>query len=345
MECSSTDYHAALGNICNRYPLTPFVRQRSTPDRYGFSYLISRELKYNRIPRSFANWLHGWVWWPPQSIEDFGFQSDPPYYTKIVSNESQLNFLRDLGINNIVAAGLPYAYLFRPGSDADFVAARIGNSAVFVPDHSSESNKVDFNIYQYLDFIDSVKHKFNHISILLYSLDYDHLSPIVTQRGYSPLLGADPQCPNSFSRVKAIFDTHEYVSTNIIGSHVLYALASGCRVSICGPQQKRTLEPHLEDICLGLYSLDYITRYLHHISLEFLRTSWLSFLLVDDPADATLPSPINSVRIDDALGISSLMNASDVSNLLGWSSDRQFTGYLLGAGRRFKRLVGLQRRY
>jgi hypothetical protein len=344
MNASPLEFSSVIASIPKRYPLSPFTRQRSTPDRYGFSFLISNQLKYTRIPRSFANWVHGWLWWSPQNLDEFGFQSDPPYYAKIVSNDSQLTFLRDLGVENVAAAGLPYAYQFISASTDDSGPARFGNTVVFVPDHTSESNKVNLNILKYLDFVDSVSHKFIHVSILLYSLDYAFLAPLVAQRGYTPLLGADPKCPNSFPRVKAIFDSHEYVSTNVIGSHVLYALASGCRVSICGPYQKRTLEPHLEDIRLGLYSRDYIDRIIHYMSLDYLRASWLSSFLVDDPAAAPLLSTELSARVDEELGISNLMSVSDIAELLGWSSDRQLLGYFNGAARRLKRFAGLHNR-
>ena len=337
MNTSPAEFHDFITSVSRRYPLTPIIRQRSTPDRYGFSSLVSTHLKYNRVPRSFANWVHGWMWWSPQNLDEFGFQSDPPYYTKIVSNKSQLQFLRNSGLHNIVAAGLPYAYHLASASPDDPVVGKTSGTVVFVPDHSSESNKITLNILQYLDFIDSVRDSFLHISVLLYSLDYAALAPVVVQRGYLPLLGADPKCPNSFPRVKAIFDSHEYVSTNVIGSHVLYALASGCRVSICGPYQKRTLEPHLDDIRLGLYSSDYLERIIHYMSLDYLQASWLYSFLVDHPAAAPLLSSDLLARVDEELGISNLMSIIDVAEHLGWSPDRQFLGYFYGAARRLKR--------
>jgi hypothetical protein len=327
-----------LLSIIARYPLRAVVRQRTTPDRYGFSAYIAKKLSFKYVPRSFANWIHGWIYWTPESLEDFGFHLDSPSITKIVNSRRLFHYLQSIGVENTVLSGLPYSYFYSHEFSNGSSETRIPKSILFVPVHSSEANVATFNIHEYLDYIDSIKDSFSHVSVLIYSLDYSSLAPIVSSRGLLPLLGSDPRCPNSFLRTKAIFDAHDFVSTNAIGSHVLYSMASKCRVSICGPYQQRSVDPHMEDVRKGLYSLEYIERRIHYCSVEYLKTTWITSLFVDSPLLASVHNARIESLVQQELGLSEMLPVAALPNVLGWSLKRQINGYMSGASRRFKRL-------
>lgn len=334
-----SEVSAKLLRLLRRHPLDPAAKQRSSPDRYGFSSWIAKMLSIKGAPKSFCNWVHGWIWWEPDNIEDFGFQSDPPNISKIVNKANFGSLLSNLGVCNVVAAGLPYAYIHKYSLEQEKGQCMIPGTALFIPDHSSEANRVSHNILEYLDYIDSLSHHFRHVSILVYSIDYSLLAPVIQERGYLPLIGADPRCPNSMQRVKAIFDAHEYVSTNFIGSHVLYSLASECKVSICGPYQDRLFEVHADDVRAGRYSRDYVERMLYYCSRKFLESNWLKRFLVEDPLCAEKYSDQLASIVERELGIGEIMPLKCLPNLLGWSLKQQIVGYSFGAGRRARQLL------
>jgi len=337
-EVSSTDMATQLHAILRRYPLHPFVQQRTTVDRYGFSHLISKSVSRQHTLKCFANWMHGWIWWSPTDTEDFLFDNDPPNIIRIVTKQSFADFLSSNLSCRVVAAGLPYAYHLYEAFGANSIHSRIPNSVLFVPNHSSESNNVSHNFIQYLDYIDSLKSSFDHVSVLIHFLDYSDLAPLVKSRGLLPLVGAAPRCPNSFSRVKALFDSHTYVSTNIIGSHVLYALASDCLVSICGPLDQRSVEPHLADVMRGQYSIGYVERFIYYTSPEYLSSTWLSQFLVDSPFYAPSISESIRAKIRQELGHPCLHPVDSLPQLIGWTLKGQLSGYSRGFYRRVKRL-------
>ena len=332
-------------HVIDILPFTPLpLNRRTNSDRYGFTSLIASELNLSYIPRSFCNWLHGWAWWDnsdaSEFAEDLGFVGDPKNISKVVNKEAMRQKLKEAGISNVYTAGLPYAYLFR-GVASQLLFNRLPSSILFVPDHSSESNKVFHNIYVYLDYVDAHSKNYSQVSILVYGQDYEFLAPIIKKRGYLPLFGASPECSNSMMRTKALFQMHDFVSTNIMGSHVLYALAAGAKVSICGPYQEKHIESHLADIKAGIYSEHYVARQHYYASLRYLANSKYSHLIVEDPRSGSCrASELNSF-VDEELGMASLASSSRLQKMLGWDIRGQAVGYSHGILRRINRSLCL----
>lgn len=331
-------YRQSIDAVLANLPVSPSVRQSTSVDRYGFSNWIARKLHRPFVPRSFCSWIHGWIWWNPRDFKDFGFQPELTNIVNVVSTRTLALAAKSLGVNNVVAAGLPYSYILRYSECLDGVA-RIPNSAMFVLDHSSEGVSVDHNIIEYLDYIYSIGQCFSCVSILVYDLDFVKLAPIIESYGFIPLIGASPRCPNSMQRVKAFFDIHEFVSTNFIGSHVLYALASGCRVSISGPYADRQPSIHSSEVSKGMYDNAHVEHLCYVASLEFLKKSRLSFLLFDNPLLAPASAHSLSTFVAEELGFAEMLPLEELPQLLGWDLKGQFNGYARGGMRRAKRLI------
>lgn len=328
----------AIKSIYERFPYKKIpLNRRHNVDRYGFSSLIAADLRLPYIPRSFCNWIHGWVWWDIENAEDLGFMHDPSNINKIVNKETFRKALQEEGVSNVYTVSLPYAYLCRPGCGSE-KEKRLTDSILFVPDHSSESNKSFHNIHDYLDFIDAHAKHFAHVSLMLYGLDFPALAPLVEERGYLPVFGASPECSLSMMRTKAIFEAHDYVSTNIMGSHVLYALSAGAKVSICGPYQEKVVESHRADIEAGRYTQNYVERMHYYCSLEYLAETKYSHLIVYRPDQGVSREYELNNFIDEELGVSRLPPLSRLRKLLGWEVQGQINGYLHGAARKLKRL-------
>ena len=337
-ECANLARNNCLVAVQSRLPISLSVKQRNSIDRYGFSNWVSRKLHKAYVPRSFCCWIHGWIWWDPRGIEDFCFQRESNTIPKLVSTSRLVEAAKAHGVNNVAAAGLPYSYIFKHSQRVEGIE-RISGSALFVLDHSSEGVTVDHNVTEYLDYVDSIRKEFSCISILLYELDFARLAPIVVSYGFLPLIGASPRCPNSMQRIKALFDMHEFVSTNFIGSHVLYALASGCRVSIAGPYADRDPIVHSDEVSRGLYSYDYAEYMCYISSLSFLKASRLSFLLFDNPLRAPASTQPISSFVAEELGFADMRSLEDLPLLLGWDFKSQVNGYVRGGVRRARRLI------
>ena len=44
-----------------------------------------------------------------------------------------------------------------------------------------------------------------------------------------------PDDANSLLRIRSMLDSFTHVTSNVIGSHMLYSLFAGCKFSFCGP--------------------------------------------------------------------------------------------------------------
>ena len=56
------------------YPSYNFKDVRNAISAYGIDYLISNKLKLPFTPKSFAFWIHGWVWGKISSPSDLLLQ-------------------------------------------------------------------------------------------------------------------------------------------------------------------------------------------------------------------------------------------------------------------------------
>ena len=84
------------------------VSVRNEVDRYGFSTLLANTLSLNHAPRSFCNWLHGWVWWDPEIADELGCSNLPFNVPIVVSKHSEQLLLNSLGYKNVHSGGLPF---------------------------------------------------------------------------------------------------------------------------------------------------------------------------------------------------------------------------------------------
>ena len=307
-------------------------------DRYGFSRLLADQLGAIWTKRSFANWQHGWIWWGACSSEDLRMADGLKVQSNfIVSKHTESEILRSEGFKNVWVGGLPFAYT----SPSNRVKAK--GSLLAMPPHSSEqsvkSNSNNFmkSLTGYLDYLESFKQNFSSIWVSIYYLD---VSPAVIdeihRRGLFFIEGARPNDANSLRRVRAILDTFEFVTTNCMGSHVIYALFCGCKVSVVGPEYKFDESHFFLNNPTG-YSKKYINDFIYYSSKEYLSEHF-SFLLTDNPKEGYKSEEYARGEI----GYYNLLSKSDIMDALQWSWMGQFKGYSAGGIRRITKLMGLK---
>lgn len=309
----------------------------SSVDRYGFSSLLAERIGVLWPRRSFANWQHGWMWWGASTYEelmmDYGLKEKSQF---IVSKSAELEVLKSAGFKNLWVGGLPFSYT-EPSK-----SLRVAGSLLAMPMHSAEqtnkttSNKLEKSLIDYLDFLESLKRQYSSVWISIYYLDFSpSLLDEIRKRGLFPIEGARPNDANSLKRVRIIMDTFEFVTSNAIGSHVIYAMFSDCKVSVGGPKVNIEESDFILDNRFKCFSKKYIEKSVYHLSREYLQNKF-PFILTDNPSNGFQSQEFAREEI----GFYNRLKNEDILDALQWGWIPQLKGYSLGGIRRFERVLG-----
>ena len=305
------------------------IKITSGLDRYGFSNILANKCGLAFIPRSFANWIHGWIWYENPNAEDLMTSDLPKDLTTIVRNDIELIALKNWGFSDVRLGGLPFSYV--PQQHVH----RNSNRLLVFPLHSDETFLVDSNVNDYLDYLETLKRDFESIHLSIYSADIGgRMHRAALDRGFYVLPGARPDDANSMLRMRAILDSFEYVTTNNMGSHFLYALYAGCKISISGPVCQ--LEKTRLSMLASKYGYrdDYAERVYWYSSEEYLREKFKRYF-TENPRQGVSDM---DYAIDE-IGARNIMTSPFIKDALGWTIGGQLRGYSTGFIRRFKRLI------
>jgi len=204
--------------------------------QYGVQAIASRYcgLKSNRaaIP---GVWQHGWLT-PnrPLSIPVcIGHALNPSPQSAIwVASQRIADFLRGEGFLNARAIGLPFCYV-----ETQRFFPRKPGSLLLMPAHSLDYTTHNWDSRAYVAAIESLRSDFTEVVACIHQscIRHGYWADAFRAAGIPVLAGAHESDPTSLYRLRAIFDSFEFVSTNVIGSHVAYAAACGAKVSVFGP--------------------------------------------------------------------------------------------------------------
>lgn len=231
---------AILKELNKILPEKIHIPLRNEADCYGMSRIISKSLHLPFTPRSFGNWLHGWCHNELKYIEQFGIEDNEIY---LVHNLSQEKFFKARH-KNAIAVGAPFIYAHL--SDSLAVERRKG-SLLVMPPHGLDFSKETLKTKDYVASIVKLKEQFSDILVCL------HPATVAKGHWYNEfetahipcISGAEMSDMNGLVRMVRLFRFFEYMTTNVIGSHVAYASYCGCKVSIFGEYfnwQKEFLE-------------------------------------------------------------------------------------------------------
>lgn len=300
-----------------------YIRNNTSLDRYGFSYLLADRLKLKEPLRPFCNWSHGWYFWNDiMKIEDLiGMKGCPIDTSIIVGSKSEYVKFVEAGYKNVNIGGLPFAYVSEQGIQ------RNSNAMLAFIGHSSESEKINIIDLEYLNYLESQKVNFEEIYVSIYSLDKDtKIIEEVVKRGLIPSNGANPFDKRSLIRTRIALEYCEHISTNTFGSHIAYALAAGCRVSVFSPCIKYDTSKYKEN---QNYSNDYIERIEYYTSESYLRNRW-DYLFDKNSSDGYQNKKIGLEWIGEEYRLSN----EQLRRVLCWDFSGQIKGYMSGAIRR-----------
>ncbi len=193
------------------------------------------------------HWQHAWISNfsnvdPDCIIGQDGRSANYKGNVFFVARKDQEIFLRNSGFFTSLAIGLPYAYAL---ANQPRPQLRIQGTLLVMPGgvggHATpeESEKAFMQDADYIDFISELRHEFKRIQIVLYGRDIELGRGFSWEKaGFSILRGADHNDSLSLRRLVSLFSTSEFLTTNGLGSHVAYAAATGCRVSLAGPRPR-----------------------------------------------------------------------------------------------------------
>jgi len=229
-------------------------RDFARSDRIGWSChygAIETAARYAGVairPESFdASWAHGCV--PPwTSLSGAMMCCCAPEWTRLPvlawRDDHARRFSLD-GARDVRLAGAPILYA------DDGPVQRIPGSLLVMPMHSLAGERLEDRSFlqRYADDIARHAGSFSYIVASIHSCCVSNGMWIPEFRSNSiPVtLGASWADVNALVRMRRLFSSFESMTTNGWGSHVAYALAFGCRVSIHGPAPEIKRDQLLQD--------------------------------------------------------------------------------------------------
>jgi hypothetical protein len=314
-------------NIKNYIPDVCPTTITGEPDYYGATKIIASICRKKEIATyTPKTWLHGWNYVKPlkfiRQIILWGHENN----VHLVHTNQQKNFALDMGYRFTEAIGSPFVYVEKSQNK------RIPNSILIMPQHSLAQAENKIFPHNYLDYISNIKNKFGLVVVCLHHHDAQKSEwpDKLKKLNIHWITGACVDDSNSLYRMRSIFDSFEYMTTNTLGSHVPYAALSGCKVSIDGPFNK--LDPAIFDNDPWYNNkkelLDYKLNF-HNENYGRLLYSHL-YICPDDSCQS----------IDWAskeLGEENKKNPKELIKIFGWSKSARIWGYMLGKKQNRKR--------
>ncbi|MBF0460797.1 MAG: hypothetical protein HQL87_05315 [Magnetococcales bacterium] len=237
--------------ISNELGLPNFLKSNLLPlelNYYGAAKLVADKLGIQNPPVSHVSWTHGWrqdivradqlacdahigVIDQPEAKVVIPAHKRRPY---LVATRAHETLLRENGFPDTRAVGLPFSYV-----EPDPTVKRIPGSLLVMPTHvlMRMEGRGRADEIEYLEYIKSISHQFNRVvfcinlGCLSNGLWIDNLD----KYGLDYVFGAGMMDQLALLRMRRLFDTFEYMTSNGIGSHYLYAGLCGVKVSLAGP--------------------------------------------------------------------------------------------------------------
>jgi len=294
------------------FPEVKQIEIRNEVDRFGFSYFLARQFGLSRPPRSFACFLHGWIWRRDLRLDDLGYYFTPLSTPIIVTNSWQAQFMRKSGFATVVEGGLPFAYI--PKSKME----KRKKSLLIMPPHSTKYYGISsIFYYELINYIKSIEADFSEVCFCLHNDDANDIdiNSVLRQNGIPFIVGACASDANSLYRMRCIFDYYDYVTTIVMGSHILYASFCGCKVSILDkyyfyyPEVAADQDNALNNI------IDFKNRTLDLFNNKQKLIDQFPWLFVQHPVEAVPMQKWAEVEI----GAENLLDRDRLIELLGWS--------------------------
>ena len=205
-------------------------------------------MDYANLPSNYLTlkseivWSHGWIpslenFDPDLIVAESGQVSEQANFTYLVARQDQQEALEGFGLDSVFAVGLPYAYAL---SHYPHAINRRGRSLLIMPAwHGVGTPDVEISARDE-EYISSLKPYLGEFEETLVTFNCDDFASgrreAWERAGFSVSIGGCSDDPTSLKRLVDLFTGFEFMTTNGFGSHIAYAAASGCKVSVFGPK-------------------------------------------------------------------------------------------------------------
>ncbi|OUC13631.1 MAG: hypothetical protein B0A82_16405 [Alkalinema sp. CACIAM 70d] len=316
---------ASIEWLTKRLPPIERIRLRSEPDYYGISHLIAQAVDRPKPPRSFAHWLHGWIYTDPITHpRELTFWGEPQD-TILVVNQEQVQILQEFGFQQVHAAGLPFIY------GNLHTVNRQAQTLLVMPSHSSAYTDQQVNQEEYVKHILQWKTEFSDIVFCIHGscVERGYWIPVLDHYQIPWIIGATTDDRNALIRMNIIFRSFDCVTSNVIGSHIAYAAYSGCRVSIDGKYASPQMSEFQHDPWYRLYP-ELLQKHLEIFHETQIRQRFPQFFV--SPMKATSHEAWGRQTV----GSNYQKTPEELVPLLGWRPKQQISGYTTRVTRKIR---------
>lgn len=266
---------------------------------YGAVDLLQLDFFSKLFAMTSVSWTHG-VIIPDLVTEAFYEYRDSLNTLHLVTNQKQKKILEELGIVSH-DVGLPYLYV-----NNNKVQDQIYRT--YFPRHMIRSQKQTNDMEEICEIAKSYKCDAVCIPANSYNRLFAVKSNYIIIRGLKIFKGAAVGDYGSLTRLGKIFSQTDTVVTDSFGSHVFYALHSGCMVVFA------------ENTSLPSYS----KQEAHHLTKNY-RTPWKE-VMVERMTNGTasryfkyfqsLDEKEQAIEVADMLGVNSFRKTTDLKRLI-----------------------------
>ena len=299
-------------------------------DRYGFTHVLAALCGLKNPKRPFAEWIHGWIWDEQPTAESLAVDKLNRTVPVVVRNNLEYECLKSAGFREIHIGGLPFCYVGKQHNSKN------KHALLAIPPHSAEVERLNSSQIEYMNFLETLKSDFDGVYVSIFYLDWGGaLHQAARARGLNIILGARPDDANSLIRTRSLFDAFDFVTSNIMGSHFVYALHANCKFSFSGPIYQYDEQTFLGNGNPNNHSLAKVERFLNIQSERYLRSRFDLFF-TDHPSSGSCNMELGRSEI----GVDNVLNKEQIREVVGWTIPGQMHGYLRGGLNRAQRILG-----
>jgi hypothetical protein len=198
----------------------------TTSDFYGAKSLFS-ECGFTSV-----SWVHGWKFIEPINQVSMIDPVESLVDYHLVWTDKQKQFLIENGITAVEAVGSPFLYILL--YDHLFPHPKLPTCDILaIPPHSIRKGYKRQGIEPYFSYLVN-RYKGKRIQVSLTSVDIDNLDILALCKKYGliPICGASIDRADTFPYLRELYKSSKVIDTSTIGSHVVFAIACGCKVNI-----------------------------------------------------------------------------------------------------------------
>ena len=210
--------------------------------KYGFYHYLKKKHKFLGFLAPTCDWSHGWDFFHSKILSKYRCMVNENF-NFVVPTLREKKYLEKFTKNEIYLDCLPFYYFLKkqfPVPKNLKYFKNTENNLIVFPGKMSFDKYNQSEIEQrknYFDFIYSQKKNFEKIIICIPLKDsfYKDYIELIKTFDFDYVTGADPNDINSYYRLLQILSIGDYVTTNCLGSILVYAAVLNKKISLSGP--------------------------------------------------------------------------------------------------------------